>query len=86
MKRRGVTRKRPSKLLDGFLDSYVSWREACEQVRDAYDHWRRSPVSDRGQAYAAYSAALEREGFAADIHSSWATRLGERRAARVEHI
>ena len=76
MKRHARTRKPPSEPLDGFVDSYISWREACEQVRDAYDRWRRSPVSDRGHAYAAYSAALEREGFAADIHSTWATRLG----------
>jgi hypothetical protein len=56
---------------DAFLESYVCWREASETVRTAYDRWRRGRPRDRGPAFAAYRAALDREERAA-------LRFGER--------
>jgi hypothetical protein len=53
---------------DDFIESYVSWREACHAVAAAYLRWTRSPRHDRRVAFAAYQAALEREDRAADAH------------------
>jgi hypothetical protein len=62
-------------LTDAFLDSYVRWREACEDVRSAYKRWGRSLPPQRHLAFESYRAALEREERAAHIHSDWTTRL-----------
>jgi hypothetical protein len=68
-------------LLDEFLDSWVCWREACEDVRSAYERWGRCETPQRGLAFASYRAALDREGHAAGVHSVWTDRL---RAANPE--
>jgi hypothetical protein len=70
------TSKRPSALVDGFLDSYVWWREACDDVRTAYRSWSESKPPQRGLRFATYQAALDREEVAARVHSHWAERLG----------
>jgi hypothetical protein len=56
-------------LADEFLESYVCWREACEDVRAAYDRWRRSESTERGLAFEVYNTALDREEIAAHVHS-----------------
>jgi hypothetical protein len=50
---------------DEFLERYVCWREACGEVRAAYDGWGSSGSADRLGAFAAYRAALDREESAA---------------------
>jgi hypothetical protein len=70
----GLTFERRS-LVDAFLDSYVSWREACEDVRSAYQRWGESLSAQRGLAYESYRAALDREERAAHVHSSSTERL-----------
>jgi hypothetical protein len=60
-----------------FLDSYVRWREACEDVRLAYERWGSAERLDHGLAFAAFCAALDREGHAARVHAS---RAGQIRA------
>jgi hypothetical protein len=67
-------RERPA-VADLFLESYISWREACEDVQSAYDKWRRCDPVERPLQFASYRAALEREERAALIHSEWAGRL-----------
>jgi hypothetical protein len=52
-------------LEDAFLERYVCWREASEDVRFAYDNWASSERADRDRAFAAYGAALDREESAA---------------------
>jgi hypothetical protein len=54
---------------DGFLDSWVCWREACEDVRTAYERWARCKAPQRGLAFASYGAALDREDQAARVYS-----------------
>jgi hypothetical protein len=61
---------------DEFLDSYVFWREACEDVRSAYRRWMDCAPEERGPGFAAYRAALEREAQASKVHSARAQRLG----------
>jgi hypothetical protein len=66
---------RPSRALlardadaDALVDSYVAWREACVDVRTAYDRWSGSESACRGLSFAAYMAALEHEEHAADAY------------------
>ena len=61
-----------SALADGFVDSWVSWREASEDVRAAYRWWSECARPQRPLAFAGYRAALDREQHAASIHSHWA--------------
>jgi hypothetical protein len=56
---------------DGFIESYVCWREACEDVRTTYRRWRKGEALQRGSAFDSYCAALDREEHAARIHSAW---------------
>lgn len=67
---------RRSASADEFVETYVCWREACEDVRRAYGRWMNCEPRERGLRFAAYSAALEREEHASGIHSDWAERLG----------
>jgi hypothetical protein len=54
-----------STLIDAMMDGYVSWREECAAVEKAYRDWLGSRSDDRAAAFAAYSAALDREEYAA---------------------
>ena len=55
---------------DRMIEAYVSWREECGAVWDAYFRWSRSPSADAGLAFAAYQATLDRERRAADYYAS----------------
>jgi hypothetical protein len=66
-----LTAARRRSLADAFIHSYVSWREACEEVRSAYERWKRCRVPQRRVAFESYSAALDREELAARVHSDW---------------
>jgi len=65
----------PSSTVDEFFDSWVGWREACEDVRSAYDRWETCNAAQRGLAFANYRAALDREDYAAAVYSAWMGRL-----------
>jgi hypothetical protein len=65
----------PACVTDGFLETYVCWREACRDVDAAYGRWQTCRSPQRVLAFAGYRAALEREEHAARVHSSWAERL-----------
>lgn len=60
---------------DAVIDLYVEWREECSAVRAAYERWRQAEKYDSGAAFAAYSAALDRE-----------ERAGEMYAELVRHV
>jgi hypothetical protein len=64
-----------SALADAFVDSWVSWREASEDVRTAYRWWNDCPRPQRALAFAGHRAALDREQHAARIHADWAERV-----------
>jgi hypothetical protein len=70
-----LAEERPSSLVDEFLDSWVCWREACEDVRSAYERWGRCKAPQRGLAFASYRAALDREDQAGRVHCVWTDRL-----------
>ena len=68
-------RQRRSALADEFFESYLRWREACEDVRCSYRRWEDSKPQQRGLGFALYRAALDREEHAASMHSNSAERL-----------
>jgi hypothetical protein len=65
-------------LSDEFLERYVCWREACDDVRAAYDNWRDGEPADREGAFFAYGAALDREESAAREYHKITQRLAPR--------
>lgn len=62
-------------LVDEFVDSWVRWREASEDVGSAYLRWRECTAPQRGLAFASYHAALDREDHAARVHAFCTDRL-----------
>jgi hypothetical protein len=71
------------RFVDQFLETYVSWRERCLDVEAGYVAWRGAERSDRGAAFAAYHAALDREQSAARTHERSIARLRAQCATRV---
>lgn len=67
--------KQLPRLRDDCLESYAGWREACKDVRLAYQRWANCTPTQRGLAFAAYRSALDREELAARRSSISAARL-----------
>ena len=66
----------PTALLrDEFLEGWVCWREACEDVDDSYELWSDARGPQRRLGYETYRAALEREETAASVLEMRAKRL-----------
>ena len=65
----------PDSLVDEFLEGYIYWIEACEDVRTAYQRWQDCTDRGRGLEYERYTAALDHEEYAADLYSYRAARL-----------
>jgi hypothetical protein len=61
--------------IDALLEVYVSWREECNAVRQAYESWAGSDRGQRGLAYAGYVAALDREEHAARAYADQIERI-----------
>lgn len=61
--------------MDEFVESYACWREESAAVRSAYDHWLSVEPRDRPLAFAAYTAALDREERAARDYGECAERV-----------
>jgi hypothetical protein len=49
--------------------AYAEWRMSCASVWDAYRQWSNAPKADAHLAFAAYTAALDREDAAAHVYS-----------------
>ena len=64
-----------SPLTYAFLESWMSWRESCEDVRSAYQSWSECACPQRPLAFADYRAALDREQLAAGIYANAAWRI-----------
>jgi hypothetical protein len=65
--------------VDRMIDSYVAWREACVQLRSAYDRWFAAHMADgdtRRRTQAACAAALDQEEQAAHVYRLWVERVG----------
>jgi hypothetical protein len=45
----------PRRVTDVFIESYVSWREACRDVQAAYRRWQTCKPPQRVLAFAGYA-------------------------------
>ena len=52
------------------IELYCDWRTNCAEVQAAYERFSIAPASDRGVAFAAYVAALDREHSACDAYAA----------------
>jgi hypothetical protein len=57
-------------LVDRMIELYCDWRTASWDVRAAYDRFLDAPGPDRAVAFAAYTAALDREESACDAYAA----------------
>jgi hypothetical protein len=65
------------------MEGYVSWREACLRVDDAYGAWASESGAGATVAFEQYVAALDREERAADVYAALVRRAEE--ALSSEH-
>jgi hypothetical protein len=56
------------RLADEAIDRYVTWREASAEVGEAYGDWSRAPAAEAAASFAEYTAALDREEWAATVY------------------
>jgi hypothetical protein len=61
--------------IDALVDDYVSWRETCVVVSDAYDNWKRAGREDAKLAFSEYTGALNCEEEAAALYQQAVERL-----------
>lgn len=45
---------------------YQAWKAANEEAEDAFSAWRAAAYGEKGDAYAVYRAAVDREDVAAE--------------------
>jgi hypothetical protein len=57
-------------LVDRMIELYCDWRTACWDVRAAYDRFLEAPTPDRAVAFAAYTAALDREESSCEAYAA----------------
>jgi hypothetical protein len=60
----------PSDLIDTMMDLYCEWRTECKAVQAAYDRIEDTAPADRAAAFAAYTAALDREESACGAYAA----------------
>jgi hypothetical protein len=65
------------RLVDGLIEAYVSWREACLRVSDANDFWASETGLGATSAFARYMAALDHEERAAEVYAGLVRRAGQ---------
>ena len=57
------------------MAAYLEWWQECNAARAAYRAWATAPRASAAFAFRDYSAALEREGRAAETYAAQARRL-----------
>jgi hypothetical protein len=71
-----MIRSQRQRTIDEAMDAYVSWREECVRVWEAYQRSRGEDRGDAALAYPAYVAALDREERASEVYAGLIRRLG----------
>ena len=61
--------------VDALFALYLSWRETCDAVQQAYERWTDADRAQRGPAYAGYVAALDGEEHAARVYADQIERI-----------
>jgi hypothetical protein len=64
-------------VVDKLIDAYVSWREACLRVSDAYGAWAGETGGGATTAFRWYMATLDQEERAAEVYAGMARRAGQ---------
>ena len=67
------------RLVDTLIEAYVSWREACLGVSDAYRSWASETGPSVASAFGCCMAALEQEERAAEVYAGLVRRAGPAR-------
>jgi hypothetical protein len=75
--------KIPPELVDRMIEVYCDWRTGCGEVQAAYKWFAAASSADRGAAFAAYTAALDREQAACESYAEQVL-LIQARFARAE--
>jgi hypothetical protein len=65
------------RLVDGLIEAYVSWREACFQVSDTYGIWQSETGHGATSAFGRYASALDHEEHAAEVYAGLVRRAGQ---------
>ena len=65
------------RLVDRMIEAYVSWREACLRVSDAYGSWGSEMGPGVTSAFGLYMSALEQEERAAEAYAGLVQRAGQ---------
>lgn len=68
-------------LIDRMMDLYCDWRTECAGVQVAYERFSSAGQSDRAMAFAAYTAALDREESAGEAYAAHIRLIMSRGAA-----
>jgi hypothetical protein len=61
--------------IDRLIELYCDWREECAGVHAAYERFSGAAADNRVLAFAAYTAALDREAAASRSYEDQVTRL-----------
>jgi hypothetical protein len=69
-----MNKRSQKRLVDGLIDAYVTWREACLRVGDAYGSWASETGLGATSAFGRYMAALDREERAAEVYAEMVRR------------
>ena len=69
-------------VVDRLIELYCDWRTVCAEVQAAYERFLDSEPADRTMAFAAYSAALDREQCTSEAYARQ-VRLVESRCGEV---
>jgi hypothetical protein len=65
-----MNKLRKKRTVDRLIEAYVSWREACLRVTDAYDSWASQTGASATGAFAWYMETLDREESAAETYAN----------------
>ena len=65
------------RMVDKLVEAYVSWRETCLRVEDAYDTWTTGPGRGATYEFGVYMAALDQEERAAESYAAAVGRAGQ---------
>ncbi|HYB28183.1 MAG TPA: hypothetical protein VEF89_16325 [Solirubrobacteraceae bacterium] len=66
-------------LIDTMMDLYCEWRTECKAVQAAWEWASRAAPCDRTAAFAAYTAALDREESACQAYAAHIRRITSHR-------
>lgn len=81
-----MNRLSQKRLVDRLTDAYVSWREACVRVSDAYGSLASGAGTGDESAFQWYMAALGQEEQAAEVYTGLVRRAGERVSREHEAV